>query len=80
MSKIIASAAIRGAHACMERAETMLVEAIERHGRDERRGRRAACARPAGAQHPGLYGLAFERRDHGRATTRSLLHLRRRGG
>ena len=34
MSKIIASAAIRGAHACMERAETVLAEAIERHGRD----------------------------------------------
>ena len=34
MSKIIASAAIRGAHACMERAETMLAEAIQRHGRD----------------------------------------------
>jgi len=34
MSKIIASAAIRGAHACMERAETMLAGAIERHGRD----------------------------------------------
>jgi hypothetical protein len=44
MSKIIASAAIRGAHACMERAETMLAGAIKLHGRDERRGGRAACA------------------------------------
>jgi len=34
MSKIIASAAIRGAHACMERAETMLAEAIGHHGRE----------------------------------------------
>jgi acetyl-CoA synthase len=34
MSKIIAAAAIRGAHACVERAESMLGEAIERHGRD----------------------------------------------
>ena len=40
-------------------------------------GRRKA---ETGAQHPGLRGLAFGRRDDGRATTRSLLHLRRRGG
>jgi len=80
MSRIIASAAMRGAHAGMERAETMLAEAIGRHGRAERRGGRAVCARPAGAQHPDSHGLAFERRDHDRATTRSLLHLRRRGG
>jgi len=36
MSKIIAEAAIRGAYACMNRAETMLSEAIERHGRTTR--------------------------------------------
>src|ERR1035441_388074 len=36
MSKIIAEAAIRGAHACVNRAETMLSEAIERHGRATR--------------------------------------------
>ena len=35
MSKIIASAAIRGAHACVRRAETMLAECIERYGRDK---------------------------------------------
>ena len=34
MSKIIATAAIRGAHACVQRAETILAEAIDRHGRD----------------------------------------------
>jgi hypothetical protein len=34
MSKIIAEAAIRGGHACVRRAETMLAEAIDRHGRD----------------------------------------------
>jgi acetyl-CoA synthase len=34
MSRIIATAAIRGAHACMQRAETMLRQATERHGRD----------------------------------------------
>jgi acetyl-CoA synthase len=34
MSKIIASAAIRGAHACMDRAESMLAESIRRKGRD----------------------------------------------
>src|ERR1035441_7922788 len=34
MSKIIAAAAIRGAHACVQRAETMLAEALDRHGRD----------------------------------------------
>jgi hypothetical protein len=34
MSKIIASAVIRGASACVARAETMLAEAIQRHGRD----------------------------------------------
>ena len=36
MSKIIAEAAIRGAYACMNRAETMLSEAIDRHGRATR--------------------------------------------
>ncbi len=35
MSKIIAAAAIRGAHACMDRARTMLADAIDRHGRDQ---------------------------------------------
>lgn len=35
MSRIIAAAAIRGAHASMDRAETMLSEAINRHGRDK---------------------------------------------
>jgi acetyl-CoA synthase len=35
MSKIIAEAAIRGAYACVNRAETMLSEAIHRHGRDK---------------------------------------------
>jgi len=35
MSRIIAAAAIRGAHASMHRAETMLSEAIHRHGRDQ---------------------------------------------
>src|SRR5574340_194954 len=34
MSKIIAAAAIRGAHACVHRAEAMLAAAIEQHGRD----------------------------------------------
>ena len=38
MSRIIAAAAIRGAHASMARAETMLAEAIHRHGRDENIG------------------------------------------
>jgi acetyl-CoA synthase len=35
MSKIIAAAAIRGATACMDRAETMLSEVVGRHGRDK---------------------------------------------
>lgn len=35
MSRIIATAAIRGAHACMDRADAMLAEAIDRHGRDK---------------------------------------------
>jgi acetyl-CoA synthase len=35
MSKIIAEAAIRGAHACMNRAESQLSEAIRRHGRSK---------------------------------------------
>ncbi|MEW6367757.1 MAG: acetyl-CoA decarbonylase/synthase complex subunit alpha/beta [Acidobacteriota bacterium] len=35
MSRIIATAAIRGAHACVERAERMVAEAVERHGRDQ---------------------------------------------
>ena len=35
MSRIIAAAAIRGAHASMNRAETMLSETIHRHGRDK---------------------------------------------
>lgn len=35
MSRIIAAAAIRGAYTCMDRAETMLSEAIHRHGRDK---------------------------------------------
>src|SRR5208283_4603476 len=35
MSKIIAEAAIRGAYACMNRAESMLSEAIHRHGRSK---------------------------------------------
>ena len=34
MSRIIATAAIRGAHACVQRAETMLREATARQGRD----------------------------------------------
>jgi acetyl-CoA synthase len=34
MSRIIATAAIRGSHKCMDRAETMLAEAVNRHGRD----------------------------------------------
>jgi acetyl-CoA synthase len=34
MSRIIASAAIRGAHACMARAESMLAEAAAQHGMD----------------------------------------------
>ncbi len=34
MSRIIATAAIRGAHVCVKRAESMLKEAIVRHGRD----------------------------------------------
>jgi acetyl-CoA synthase len=34
MSRIIATAAIRGAHACVQRAEAMLREATARHGRD----------------------------------------------
>ena len=36
MSKIIAEAAIHGAYACVNRAETMLSEAIDRHGRASR--------------------------------------------
>ena len=35
MSRIIATAAIRGAYKCIDRAETMLAEAIHRHGRDK---------------------------------------------
>src|SRR5574337_1279969 len=35
MSRIIAAAAIRGACACMDRAETMLSETLSRHGRDK---------------------------------------------
>ena len=35
MSKIIASAAIRGGHACVRRAETALAEALDRYGRDK---------------------------------------------
>ena len=35
MSKIIASAAIRGGHACVRRAETMLAECLDRYGRDK---------------------------------------------
>jgi len=35
MSRIIAAAAIRGAYKCMDRAETMLSEAVNRHGRDK---------------------------------------------
>ena len=35
MSRIIAAAAIRGAHACVARAESRLAEALARHGRDE---------------------------------------------
>ncbi|MGA2182034.1 MAG: acetyl-CoA decarbonylase/synthase complex subunit alpha/beta [Bryobacteraceae bacterium] len=35
MSRIIAAAAIRGAYACMDRAETTLAETIDRHGRDK---------------------------------------------
>ena len=38
MSKIIAAAAIRGAHACMDRAERMLADAIARLGRDAQVG------------------------------------------
>ena len=38
MSKIIAAAAIRGAYTCVDRAETMLAEAIHRHGRDKNIG------------------------------------------
>ena len=34
MSRIIASAAIRGGHACVRRAETMLAESLDRHNRD----------------------------------------------
>ena len=34
MSRLIATAAVRGAHACMDRAETMLAETIGRNGRD----------------------------------------------
>src|ERR1035438_8688795 len=35
MSKIIASAAIRGGHACVRRAETALAETLDRYGRDK---------------------------------------------
>ena len=35
MSRIIATAAIRGAYKCMDRAETMLAEAVNRQGRDQ---------------------------------------------
>jgi acetyl-CoA synthase len=35
MSRIIATAAIRGAYKCMDRAETMLSETVNRHGRDK---------------------------------------------
>ena len=35
MSKIIASAAIRGGHACVRRAETALAECLARYGRDQ---------------------------------------------
>jgi acetyl-CoA synthase len=35
MSKIIAAAAVRGARACMDRAEAMLSEVLSRHGRDK---------------------------------------------
>jgi len=35
MSRIIATAAIRGAYKCIDRAETMLSEAVNRHGRDK---------------------------------------------
>ena len=38
MSKIIAAAAIRGAHACMDRAERMLADAVGRLGRDAQVG------------------------------------------
>jgi acetyl-CoA synthase len=38
MSRIIAAAAIRGAYTCVDRAETMLAEAIHRHGRDKNIG------------------------------------------
>ena len=35
MSKIIASAAIRGGQACVRRAETVLAECLDRYGRDQ---------------------------------------------
>src|ERR1039457_655784 len=35
MSKIIASAAIRGGHACVRRAETALAECVDRYGWDK---------------------------------------------
>jgi acetyl-CoA synthase len=35
MSRIIATLAIRGAYACVDRAETMLSEAVSRYGRDQ---------------------------------------------
>ena len=35
MSRIIASAAIRGGHACVRRAETALAEAVDRYGWDK---------------------------------------------
>ncbi len=38
MSRIIAAAAIRGAHACVERAEKELARALESHGRDKEVG------------------------------------------
>jgi acetyl-CoA synthase len=47
MSRIIATAAIRGAHAAMARAETMLAQSIERHGREQSIGfRETAYALP----------------------------------
>jgi len=36
MSRIIAAAAIRGAYKVVERAETLLAEALEKYGPDQR--------------------------------------------